>query len=83
MRAMTYATFERKYKPKLTTYLDGEHVDRFDLTQVEACDPELIWTMLDCDGVLYLAAGIHWVNRTGDYIVCEVKHEFTDRPVKW
>ena len=79
MRAMTCAVFERKYKPKL----DGEQIARFELTQIEARDPELVWTMLDCDGVLYLSAGIHWVNRTGDYILCSVKHEFTDRPVKW
>ena len=79
MRAMTYTTFERRYKPRQEAGLTA----KFDLTQVEGRDPELVWTMLDCDGVLYLSAGFHWVNRTGDYILCEVKHEFTDRPVKW
>lgn len=31
-------------------------------------DPKLVWTLLDCDGKLYIAPGWHYVNRMGYFI---------------
>ena len=33
-----------------------------------------LWTMLDCDGKMYLSAGFHLVNRMF-YVVCNNPHE--------
>lgn len=31
-------------------------------------DPTKVWTLLDCDGDLYIGAGFHYVNRIGYFI---------------
>ncbi len=41
-----------------------------DLARVQASHPATIWTLLDGDGELYLASGIHFVNRLG-YVGCQ------------
>jgi len=42
-----------------------------DLAYVQAQDPNLIWTVLDCDGQLAIASGFHVVNRLG-YLIASV-----------
>jgi len=32
-------------------------------------DPRLVWTIVDCDGKLYVSPGFHYVNRI-DYVLC-------------
>ena len=36
--------------------------------QAHARDPHTIWTLIDCDGELYIGAGFHYVNRVGYFI---------------
>jgi len=38
---------------------------------VQSQDPNLVWTMLDCDGQLSIASGFHFVNRLG-YLIASV-----------
>ena len=42
-----------------------------DLAYVRAQDPNLVWTVLDCDGQLSIASGFHFVNRLG-YLIASV-----------
>lgn len=35
---------------------------------VKRQDPRLIWTVLDCDGLLWLSPGWHFVNRFGYFV---------------
>jgi len=59
-----FEAFEKKYLPisngegsiLLETY--GE-----DLEKVRKADSGKVWTLLDCDGVLFVASGFHFVNR--------------------
>jgi hypothetical protein len=83
VRAMSYSAFERRYKPFQATELGfdgsmGEHM--VDYATARGRKPEQVWTVVDCDGKLYLASGFHVVNRMG-YIVCAEPHDDTDRPV--
>ena len=34
----------------------------------ELVEAQRVWTMLDCDGSLYLSPGVHWVNRVGYFV---------------
>jgi hypothetical protein len=34
----------------------------------ELVEAQRVWTMLDCDGSLYLSPGVHWVNRMGYHV---------------
>ena len=38
---------------------------------MQAQDPNLVWTVLDCDGQLAIASGFHFVNRLG-YLIASV-----------
>jgi len=77
MRAMTYDVFERRYQP-----IDGpEKTPLHDAAAATAAGADRVWTVLDCDGKLYLASGFHYVNRTGDYVIGKVPHEYTTRDV--
>ena len=68
-RARSWNLFERRFR----------HVHRDDGTPLwqlwevrpaEATDLRHWWTVIDCDGRLYLSAGFHFVNRLG-YVRCE------------
>lgn len=39
-----------------------------DMEKVKQADPTHVWTMLDCDGNIYIVAGYHFVNRMGYFI---------------
>lgn len=66
-RAGSYSTFERRYRP--IPLADGSVLrQRNDLPT--PVDPAYVWTVLDCDGTLYLGAGMTVVNRMG-YVLCE------------
>lgn len=41
------------------------------LAHVQAQDPNLVWTVLDCDGQLSIDSGFHFVNRLG-YLIASV-----------
>ncbi len=67
-RAGSWKIFERRFRP----------IEREDGSLIFHNDeiPRPItgrhwWTVLDCDGRLYLSAGFHFVNRIG-YVRCEV-----------
>ena len=45
-----------------------------ELAFVQAQDPALIWTVLDCDGNLVIGDGYHFVNRLG-YLIATVPRE--------
>ena len=34
----------------------------------ELVEAQRVWTMLDCDGSLYLSPGVYWVNRMGYHV---------------
>jgi hypothetical protein len=84
MRAMNFWVWERRYQPQPPpVQLPGQPDNFWTLEQVQGQPPERVWTLLDCDGVLYLASGFHFVNRTRDYFVCAIPHDFTDRAVRY
>lgn len=67
-RCGSWSTFERRFRP----------IDSPDQTvwwrseQLPAdVDPNLVWTIVDCDGKLLVSPGFHVVNRI-DYVLCEV-----------
>ncbi len=59
---MDEATWAERFQP-----LD----EQVDLATARTHDPHRVWTVLDCDGSLYAAAGEHYVNRTGEYIITQ------------
>lgn len=67
-RVGSWRTFERRFRP-----LDGpdgaQYWPREKLPK--DVDYRLVWTILDCDGRLYVSPGFHLVNRI-DYVLCEV-----------
>lgn len=67
-RAGSWRTFERRFRP-----LDGPdgapYWPREKLPK--DVDYRLVWTILDCEGRLYVSPGFHFVNRI-DYVLCEV-----------
>ncbi len=67
-RTGTFRTFERRFGPIETDTGDLAR-DARDLPANVDC--HLIWTLLDCDGRLYLSPGFHFVNRLG-YVLCRV-----------
>lgn len=67
-RAGSWRTFERRFRP-----LDGPDGAQYwprEKLPVDV-DCHLVWTILDCDGKLYVSPGFHFVNRI-DYVLCEV-----------
>ena len=46
---------------------------------VAQANPERVWTLLDCDGVLYVGNGMHVINRVGYFIT---ERGPNDRPCK-
>ena len=45
-------------------------------------DKNLVWTILDCDGKLYLSPGFHIVNRL-NYIICTKPYDEKTRDYKY
>jgi hypothetical protein len=75
------ARFKPETNPNNDSY-DGFMFETFgeDHAKVrEACDqnPGHIWTLLDCDGSMVVANGMHFVNRMG-YFICEVPYTGKD-----
>lgn len=85
--------FFEKYKPIPNDSPDafiewGEHKVGFetygaDLERVLAADPKHVWTMVEEDDVMYITAGLHFVNRQC-YFITELPWEndtiqFVDR----
>ncbi len=75
---LTEDDFLARFKPVLNPIdpsagLDGCLFETFgeDLAYVQAQDPNLVWTLLDCDGQLAIASGFHFVNRLG-YLIASV-----------
>lgn len=50
-----------------------------DLEEVKAVPPGHLWTVLDCDGVLYLSPGFHFVNRI-NYVICRNPYDPDNPP---
>jgi len=90
MRAMSYSTFCRRYKPmtaaeaheRAAIKAEPEREDFVEHSAAKHFDPLFVWTVLEGDsGKWYISAGFHVVNRTGYYVVCEVPHDFPQRDV--
>ena len=67
-RAGSWNSFERRFKPAVRD--DGSLIWRHEEIPrpIVGCH---WWTVVDCDGKLYLSAGFHFVNRIG-YVRCEI-----------
>lgn len=67
-RSGSRSTFERRFRP-----IDSPHQTVWwQRDQLPAdVDPHRVWTIIDCDGKLYVLPGFHLVNRI-DYVLCEV-----------
>ncbi len=65
-RPRAWETFERLFEPILR---DDDTVlwERWDLPADH--DPRHVWTVLDCDGRLFLTPGFRFVNRIA-YVIC-------------
>jgi hypothetical protein len=80
-RAMSYDVWVRRYQPQRNTVnrrapFDGTMYETYG-PEVEAAwaqyqkDAATVWTLIDCEGKVYISAGWHRVNRLG-YFVCAV-----------
>lgn len=67
-RVGSWRTFERRFRP-----LDGPDGAQYWPREKLPKDVNyrLVWTILDCDGRLYVSPGFHLVNRI-DYVLCQV-----------
>ena len=79
--ALTEDDFLARFKPVSNPIdpnagFDGCLFETFgdDLAYVRDQDPNLVWTVLDCDGQLAIASGFHFVNRLG-YLIATVPTE--------
>ena len=68
IRSGSWTTFERRFRP--IDGPDGATYWRYDQLPKDV-DPHLVWTILDCEGKLYIAPGFRYVNRI-DYVLCAV-----------
>ena len=76
-RTGSYDTFERLFQP--IPRPDGTVLwDPHELPQTHV-DRRHWWTVLDCDGRLYLSAGFRYINRFA-YVQCGVPWSDTDQP---
>jgi hypothetical protein len=76
-RKSDYDIWFDKFKPILIESLETNDVSLRmyetygeDLKSVQQADVKKVWTLLDCDGKLYLSPGFHIVNRL-NYIICK------------
>jgi hypothetical protein len=67
-RGGSWRTFERRFRPMNGP--DGALTWRFEQLPKDV-DPHRVWTIVDCDGHLYVNPGYRFVNRI-DYVLCEV-----------
>jgi hypothetical protein len=58
----TYAAFERRYGPIVTSEADGQITRDWDDPALKDVDIHLIWTIVDCEGKLVLVPGYATVN---------------------
>lgn len=78
-RAGSWSYFERRFRP--VEGPDGSLMWEWaDLPQ--PVDLRRVWTVTDCDGRLYVSAGLHYVNRVG-YVVTEVASTPADERRDW
>ena len=73
---LTEDDFLARFKPvanpiDLNAGFDGCLFEAFGEDLAMAQDPDLVWTLLDCDGQLAIASGFHLVNRLG-YLIASV-----------
>lgn len=77
-RAMQYRVFQRRYQPSTPP----SRGDFWRYADAVSHDPENVWSVVDGDnGRQYLCPGFHVVNATGQYAICAVPHQWTDRVV--
>lgn len=65
-RAGSWETFVKRYGPKPGP--EGNELYPWDHADVRAADERHVWTVVDCDGVLYVTAGLATVNYMGRII---------------
>lgn len=67
-RCGSWRTFAHRFRPvdgpDGATYWSREQLPR-------DVDPHLVWTIVDCDGKLYVSPGFRFVNRI-DYVLAQV-----------
>ena len=85
MRKNDYTVFCEKFKPKMSE--DGEELTKFhwggeDLVELQKTPPDRIWTILDCDGKLYISPGWHYVNRL-EYLITEIPYKEGQRDYRY
>lgn len=71
MKPKKYVAFEQLYEPMVRP--DGSILFETygeDLQQVIHTDNHYVWTLVDCDGDLFITAGYHLVNRM-NYIITQ------------
>lgn len=85
MRRDDYSVFCDKFKPHM------ENNNEFDegIKMYETFDPrvkeytsEYIWTLVDCEGKMYIIPGWHYVNRM-NYIITEIPWKEGQRDYKY
>jgi len=86
---LSLGKWEAIYKPRKNPYggngaYDGRMFETYGPEEIFVynCDPKAVWTVLDVEGKLYLAAGRHYVNRFG-YFICEVEWKNYDLTVRY
>ena len=66
-RTGSWSTFERRFRPidspDQTVWWGQEQLP-------VAVNQHLVWTIVDCDGKLYVTPGFRFINRI-DYVLCE------------
>jgi hypothetical protein len=88
MRRDDYDVFCDKFKPVTTEENgNGPELRKFhwagkDLEDLKKYPDNQIWTMLDCDGKIYIVPGWHYVNRM-DYLITEVPWKEGQRDYKY
>lgn len=88
-RKSDYDIWFEKFKPETVESLETEDVSPRmyetygeDLEKIRKTNLGKIWTLLDCDGELYLSPGFHIVNRL-NYFICENDWDEKTRDYKY
>jgi hypothetical protein len=80
-RARSWSVFERRFRP--INRQDGTPL--WELSEVRPADVSDLrhwWTVIDCDGGLYLSAGFRFVNRLA-YVRCEAPWTGADEVIDY
>lgn len=64
---LTEEAFEHLYE----VLVDPQGCVLVDHHDAAAAEPNRVWTVIEVDGALFAAAGFHFVNRTGSYLLTE------------